>query len=175
MPGTWEIACCNTLASWCSQAKSSVTSVVGPPCPGSAGTAALKWTFALLTLDGSATVAQGSIAGMSGAGTATSPYTATLPAAGAAGSGGLFRVKLTATRAVPTVPTAVDGTPGIADTAVSDASGQFALGKPPAPQINSASGGEKVIGLVVAPQQTVFVGDTTTRAIQPTTFVVALK
>ena len=143
-----------------------------PPHFSAAGTDALKWTYALVTLDGSATVAQGSVAGMTGAGTTTSPYTATLPAAGAAGSGGLFRVKLTATRAVPST---ADGTPGIADTAVSDPSLQFGLGKPPVPQINSASGGEKVIGLVVAPQQTVSVGDATTRAIQPTEFTVTLK
>ena len=132
------------------------------------GTTPLKWTFTLLTFDGTATVQQGEVAGITGAGSDAQPHEATLAVAAAAGSGGLFRLKLTAARDVPT--------PGVADVATTDApSAQFGLGRPVAPTLEKVSGGEKVVGLVVAVPQTVAVGGITTKALQPAQFVLGLR
>ena len=42
-----------------------------------------------------------------------------------------------------------------------------AAGKPPAPVINKVAGGEKVVGLELAPPQTVTVAGVETKAMQP--------
>lgn len=128
----------------------------------------MSYTYTLLAADGTTVVGRGAVTGVTGTGTAADPHLATLSVGEAAASGGVFRLKLTATRNVPT--------PGVADVAMTDTpSALFGLGLPAEPVLENASGGEKVIGLVVAPWQTVSVGGVSTRAIQPTQFVLRLK
>lgn len=133
-----------------------------------AGTTPLNWAFTLLSFDGTATVHQGEISGIAGAGTAADPHEATLAVGAASSSGGLFRLKLTVTRNV--------ATPGVADAATTDApSAQFGLGRPAAPTLDKVSGGDKVVGLVAVVPQTVSVGGISTKAIQPAQFVLSLR
>ena len=133
-----------------------------------AGTAGASYTFTLLAADGTTVISRGAVGGITGAGTAADPHVATLAVGEAAASGGVFRLKLTATRNVPS--------PGVSDVSMTDApSAQFGLGVPPEPVLEKAAGGEKVLGLVVAPWQTVSVGGVATAAIQPAQFVLRLK
>ncbi|KAI7843658.1 hypothetical protein COHA_002560 [Chlorella ohadii] len=136
--------------------------------PANSGDVTLAWTFTLLG-SGSSKAGNASwavpAASINGSGAAAIPHSAVLTlTSDLLSSGGSFTLQLTATL-----------TAGSLTDSATTASRELSLGKPLAPTITSAVGGQKAVTVVLSMPQTVNVAGITTQAIRPTKFALGLQ